>query len=584
MFRLGKGGMGEVWAAQRAAAQFGFERLVALKLLRGVTQESNAAEMFFDEARAAAALTHAAIVPTTDLGQYGDTFYIAMGMVRGPSLTAVLQRLAVQKQPIPPAIVAYIGERIASALDYAYDRAELKGQKLRLIHRDISPHNVLIDEEGNVLLSDFGVARTATQEHESRVGTVRGKPSYMAPEQVRGAAMDARTDIFALGIVMYEAACVKRLFGRSNPVKSMDAVVSYEPKPLDTLVPDFPAALWQVISRALAKDPEHRFANAGEMARALGEVSRTLPGSRTAARDLAALIAEVFPAGSFDVDARVQEALKQGSAAEAGPEPQEATKYEPTPRRSMSAVAFAEPVGTGAWPTAYAGAEPLDPEALEALAEAQAQMAAGRAPGMFSATNSGSMPSFQGASYPQVTGTGVAGTRRGPTLAIVAVAVAAVAAAVTALLVLNTRSVELAANELVPVPIPTVLPGELQVGATPAPGALSVPGATRVPAATQAPASTAPLASSAPSIEPRRSVAPSPRPTRAPVATAEPTGESPAAAAARAPVTRESVVALIRQVPDTQRAKELMAALIEAGSDDTMLLRVRDQALAAQKP
>lgn len=587
MFRLGKGGMGEVWAAQKAS-QFGFERLVALKLLRGVAHDSNAAVMFFDEARAAAALNHAAIVPTTDLGQYGDTFYIAMGMVRGPSLTAVLQRLAVQKRPVPPAIVAYIGERIASALDYAYERAELDGKKLKLVHRDISPHNVLIDEEGNVMLSDFGVARTSTQEHESRVGTVRGKPSYMAPEQVRGGQMDARTDLFALGIVMYEAACVKRLFGRSNPVKSMDAVVTYDPKPLSALVPDFPEPLWKVIAKALAKAPEERFASSSELARALSDVSHALPGATTAARDLAVLISEVFPKGSFDVEERVREALAQGQAEdEEGPGPvvelQEATKYEPTPRR-QSQAAFSEPVGTGAWPTAFAGADPLAPEALD---EIQAQMAANRGPGMFSATNSGSMPSFQQQSYPQVTGTRAVHSSKLPTVAIVAISLAAVMIAGTALWVSSNRTTEIAIAQTPDEALmPTVTPGDMQLGATPmpeAPRGRPMPAATQAASAAPAPASPAPPApsSSAIATDVRR---PQPRATRPPVAEAEVRRDPPASAAPaapRGPLTPEGVLALINALPDRARASELRVALVEAGSDDISLAKVRDAAVKA---
>src|SRR5262249_38652848 len=140
--------------------------------------------MFFDEAKAASSLQHAAIVPTVDLGRDGEVLFIAMDLVRGPSLTALLQRLVINKRTMSPAIVAYIGTQLATALDYAHERATFEGKKLKLIHRDVSPHNVLLDLAGNVRLTDFGVARTAIQEHESHVGTVRGKPSYMAPEQV----------------------------------------------------------------------------------------------------------------------------------------------------------------------------------------------------------------------------------------------------------------------------------------------------------------------------------------------------------------------------------------------------------------
>jgi serine/threonine-protein kinase len=337
--------MGEVWAAHRTG-RLGVEKLVALKLLPGVELGSNVALMFLDEARATLALQHPAIVPTSDAGQDGDTLYLAMDLVRGPSLTALLQRLALARRPPPPSVVAHLGERIASALDYSYARASADGKLLKLIHRDVSPHNVLLEPTGTVRLSDFGVARSAIQEHRSQVGTIRGKPSYMAPEQIRGEAVDARSDLFALGVVLYETACITRLFGRTTPQKAMQAVLEYTPEPLPAVLPGFPPALWTVIARLLEKDPAARQASAGEVARVLGELGRTVPGSGSAERDLGGLIEGTFPAGAFDIDARVREALAEIDAA---------TDSEPT---------------HVTWPSTSAS----DPLAPEAMAELEAEL------------------------------------------------------------------------------------------------------------------------------------------------------------------------------------------------------------------
>ena len=203
LFRLGKGGMGEVWAARRPhEAALGFRKVVALKVLRQRELNANAVLMFLDEAKAASVLQHPAIVPTVDLGRDEGLLYIAMELVQGPSLTALLQRMVIDRGTVPPALVAHIGARLSSALDYAHTRAQYHGQLLRLVHRDVSPHNVLLDvHSGEIRLTDFGVARTSIQDHESKVGTIRGKPSYMAPEQVVGGDIDHRTDLFALGIV-----------------------------------------------------------------------------------------------------------------------------------------------------------------------------------------------------------------------------------------------------------------------------------------------------------------------------------------------------------------------------------------------
>ena len=348
VFPLGKGGMGEVWAATVTQADLGFSKLFALKVLETRDFASNAAVMFRDEAKAASELQHRSIVRTTDHGVDGHMLYLAMELVRGPSLTALLQRLVLQERRMSPAIVAHLGLQLSSALDYAYG-ATYQGRQLKLVHRDVSPHNVLLDLNGAVRLTDFGVARTTIQSHLSHVGTVRGKPSYMAPEQVVGGDIDARTDVFALGIVLYESSCLKRLFGRSNPVKSMDAVLKHTPRALPELVPDFPEPLWRVIQRALEKEPAQRHQSAAEMHQALLEAARGLPQVTSAERDLVQLVDSVFEPGAFDIEGRVQEVLQSIPAeVEAGPE------YEPSVMRTV-----AQP-----WPTSSAP-EPLAPEAIE---------------------------------------------------------------------------------------------------------------------------------------------------------------------------------------------------------------------------
>jgi eukaryotic-like serine/threonine-protein kinase len=354
LFRLGKGGMGEVWAASRDDSHLGFQKLIALKVLLNKEKDSNAAVMFFDEAKVTSVLQHHAIVPTVDLGGDGDVFYLAMEMVRGPSLTALLQRLVINRRTLTPSLVAHIGISIASALDYAQTRAAHEGRPLKLIHRDVSPHNVLLDLNGAVRLTDFGVARTAIQDHKSRVGTVRGKPSYMAPEQVVGGDIDGRTDIFSLGIVLYECACLKRLFGRSNPVKSMDAVLKHEPTPLPELVDNFPQPLWAVIQKALEKEPSKRLQSAREMVEGLTEAMRSLGGATTAQMDLVALIEKNFEPDAFDIESKVQIALAEAGIEIDGP------PRDPTVAGRARDVPDTQIV----WPTAYAP-DPLAPEAIE---------------------------------------------------------------------------------------------------------------------------------------------------------------------------------------------------------------------------
>ena len=359
LFRLGKGGMGEVWAARQASGvALGFRKIVALKVLRSREITSNAALMFLDEAKAASVLHHPAIVQTVDLGRDGDLLFIAMDLVQGPSLTALLQRLVIDRARVPPALVAYVGSRLASALDYAHDRALYQGQPLNLVHRDVSPHNILIDvHSGEVRLTDFGVARTSIQDHESRVGTVRGKPSYMAPEQVVGGAIDRRTDVFALGIVLYESACLKRLFGRQNPIKSMDAVIKHNPKPLTEIVDGFPDPLWQVICKALNKDTSERWASAADMHEALADVSRELQIDTNPSHRLIQLVRSHFDLSVFDLEARLGE-LETHSGLVADPTAAAAIELDPQANPAVPTVIH--------WPSDDA-ADPLAPEAIEAV-------------------------------------------------------------------------------------------------------------------------------------------------------------------------------------------------------------------------
>ncbi|MCB9652163.1 MAG: serine/threonine protein kinase [Deltaproteobacteria bacterium] len=545
LFRLGKGGMGEVWAAAQGQADLGFQKLVALKVLETHDVTSNAAVMFFDEAKAASVLQHAAIVSTTDLGQDGNLLYIAMDLVQGPSLTALLQRLVITRRTMSPAVVTRIGIDMSSALDYAHDRALVNGQPLKLVHRDVSPHNVLLDLNGSIRLTDFGVARTAIQDHESRVGTVRGKPSYMAPEQVVGGAIDARTDVFALGIVLYESACLKRLFGRSQPVKSMDAVLKHEPKPLPELVPDFPQTLWSVIRKALQKDPKNRFQSAGELNEALHTVAKGLPGYDRATRELVELMHGVFDAEDFATEARVQKANLESSPAL--PEPTRAD-------RGVQVLGASMP-----WPSVDAS-DPLAPEAIEEAKTMYRPMAtaAMAAPVMMSGSVDALTPSSSQLSYAGL----VAPPPKRSMLPTIAVGVAL-------LLVGTTAFVVASRNERSPLPAEgSSAAPERPVAATP-PEVSPSPSATLrpTPPPPPPPAELAPPADAA--TEPK--VVRRPAPVKRPATKPESGGTS---AAPEADASYSEVLTLARKVRavDPVRGKAMMATALEAGKDNVKKL------------
>ncbi len=299
LFPLGKGGMGEVWAAQRGDGS----KAIALKLVSLPSMDSRHAGLFADEARLAVTLQHPAIVRTFEVGVDRDFCFLAMELVRGPSLGALLQRLSKRRRVLEPAVVARIGLAVATGLDYAHG-LERDGQPLQLVHRDVSPQNILIDERGRALLTDFGIARSSGQLHTTVVGGVLGKPAYMAPEQVLADEVDARTDLFALGVVLYEAACTRRLFARPTRAASLSAVVRYAPIGLNRLDPTVPAALSAIIMRLIEKSPARRFQTAAELALALHPVAEELAKPERAATSLQRAISGEFPEGAFLVEGK----------------------------------------------------------------------------------------------------------------------------------------------------------------------------------------------------------------------------------------------------------------------------------------
>jgi serine/threonine protein kinase len=272
--------MAEVFLAQRLG-EGGFARTVAIKTILAHGAEEEAVRLFLDEAKVASALEHAAIVQTIDLGYENETLFIVMEYVPGPTLSRLVRELKKRGGGLAPEVVAHIGARVASALDYGHRRATSpSGTPLELVHRDISPQNILLTRSGLVKLSDFGVARASIQTHKTKTGQVRGKAAYMSPEQVRAKPLDGRTDVFALGLVLFEALTGKRAFHRSGDIQSMRAVLSDPVPPVRQLNPGVPESIEAVIMRAVEKDPLRRFQTAGEMEQALATACAHVSTSR----------------------------------------------------------------------------------------------------------------------------------------------------------------------------------------------------------------------------------------------------------------------------------------------------------------
>lgn len=294
LFPLKQNELAEVWAAK--AAEGAKSPLVALKLLKR-TGVDDPAVASLDEARAATALHHDGLVETFEVREQDGSVYVASALIQGPSLAALMQRLAREGRPLSAAITVYLGQKIAAALDYAASSASIDGLRVQLVHRHLSPHNVLIESSGSIRLSDLGIASTDRAEVPS--GIVRGKVNYMAPEQLTGGRVSPASDVFALGVILYECGSGRSLFARDSLPQSVNAVLNQAPRPLPEVMPGFPAPLWEVIGKALAKDPEERYPNLGAMLAALDQVAKAVPGYAHAQEALAQFVTTLFPPDAF---------------------------------------------------------------------------------------------------------------------------------------------------------------------------------------------------------------------------------------------------------------------------------------------
>ena len=288
---LASGGMAELYIA-RQEAMGGFEKPVVLKVLQPrYARNPRVVSMFLDEARLAAKLNHASIVHVYDVADEAGMKYIAMEYIHGETVADIVKRgLAVNKY-LPLEHAVYIASETAAGLAYAHERRDPDGQVWRIVHRDVSPTNILVNYEGQTKIVDFGIAR-AQDELREEAGILPGKASYMSPEQVRGQGADNRSDVFALGIILYELTLCQRLY-RGAPDAVMKRIVTENVAPPTAIRRDYPAALELVVMRALEKRPEDRYQSAEELRHDLEEFLDE-SGLRTGNRRLALYMNELF--------------------------------------------------------------------------------------------------------------------------------------------------------------------------------------------------------------------------------------------------------------------------------------------------
>jgi len=275
--------MAEVFKAKRSGVE-GFEKVVAVKrILPHLSDNKEFVDMFVDEAKMVAGLTHPNIVQIFDLGRIDKSYYIAMEYVQGRDLRSILRRARERGSHVPLELCALIASRVCSALEYAHRKKDDHGQPMMTVHRDISPQNILISFEGDVKLTDFGIAKAASKATVTEAGALRGKLLYMSPEQAWGKPMDRRSDLFSLGIVFYEMVTDHKPFLGSSEVSILETVRECKVAPPSRLNREVPPSLERVVMKALDRDPERRYQDAAEMYRDLEAVLHETPPPPTAA-------------------------------------------------------------------------------------------------------------------------------------------------------------------------------------------------------------------------------------------------------------------------------------------------------------
>jgi eukaryotic-like serine/threonine-protein kinase len=335
--KIGTGGMAEVFLARTVVAQGLNKTLVIKKIHTAYARSRQFVAMFVDEAKIALGLNHPNIIQVFDFGSVGDTYFLAMEYVEGLDLLRLLQEAAKARVRLPYGISAYIVQQLAKGLDYAHRKADEFGQPLAIVHRDISPQNILLSWDGGVKIVDFGIAR-ARDVHEEQ-GVIKGKFAYMSPEQARGDAVDCRSDVFAAGIVLYELVCARPLF-HGKGKEALEMVKSGAiPRPRDS-APELPEHLERIILRALSFHRADRFQTARDLQHELGQFQfewAQQTGSLIDSSALASQLSTLVP------DQRV--AVPRPPAGE--DKPRAPVPPAPAPSISREPSAPSQPIATG---------------------------------------------------------------------------------------------------------------------------------------------------------------------------------------------------------------------------------------------
>ena len=275
--KIATGGMAEIFMAQTVGPG-GFEKIVALnRILPNLSSNQEFISMFIDEAKVTSQLTHGNIVQIYEFGEIDQNYYLSMEFVDGKNLRQILARAEEIKRILPLEHVVYIVNKICEGLDYAHRfRDKREREALQIVHRDISPQNILLSYEGEVKLIDFGIAKTRSQDGKTKSGVLKGKFGYMSPEQASGTPIDQRTDIFSTGIILFEMLTHQRLFASNNDLATLKKIQEAKIPAPSLFNPDIPFELEEIVLKALSKDPNKRYQTAHQFHRDLSKFLHTL--------------------------------------------------------------------------------------------------------------------------------------------------------------------------------------------------------------------------------------------------------------------------------------------------------------------
>ncbi len=263
--RIAVGGMAEIFLARQAGLE-GFEKTIVIKRIRPhLSKQPNFVKMFLNEAKLAAQLNHPNIVQIYDLGKISESYFIAMEYVFGRDMRRIIPKADTLGIPFPMVYALKIASSVCEGLYYAHQKVDMYGNALNIVHRDVTPENIFVSFDGTVKVLDFGIAKAANQIEQTRAGEIKGKLSYMSPEQCMGKQLDSRSDLFSLGTVLYEWLTGFKLFTGDSEVAILKSITEGKIYAPSYFKADIPEAVEAILMRALEKDREKRYQNAWEM-------------------------------------------------------------------------------------------------------------------------------------------------------------------------------------------------------------------------------------------------------------------------------------------------------------------------------